>query len=184
MILLTLGQSRPIPNATVAMIIRRWLEGLRKESMIEFFTSTWVHAVNISTMRKQAKSGNPGGSVLPFPNLDLKNRYIRVTLSYVRQKIIVLSTFTLALRTSSIKGANVSSIVDNFSRTEYLMLVLLGDSATTTGFIIPSTWQIAFRDVFVAVAVRAIMLMSCDNKLLTSPRCANSLRKVSPLQVW
>ena len=70
MILLTLGQSRPILNAIVAIIIQKWHEGLLEGIYVLYFHMG--HALNMSTMRKQAKSSNPEGFVC-FPTLDLKN---------------------------------------------------------------------------------------------------------------
>jgi hypothetical protein len=71
--------------------------------------------------------------------------------------MIVLSTFTLCSWTSSTREANALSIVDDFGSTEYMILGLLGDSATATEFLIPNAWQMLFRVVFMAVAVSAII---------------------------
>jgi len=45
-------------------------------------------------------------------------------------------------------------------------MLVFGDSATTVGLLIPSTWQIYFWDILVAVAVNAIILTLWHSKLL------------------
>ena len=92
MVLQILGQLKPIPNAMVAMIIWRWLEGSLEG------TYDWIlyfaHAVNMSTMRKQAKSISPGGSVLLSPIVSWRNdRYQSQNCMFGKDN--VLSTFTI-----------------------------------------------------------------------------------------
>lgn len=63
-----------------------------------------------------------------------------------------------------------------------ILNVLFGDSEMTAGLTMPRVLQTALRVATVAVAVKAITLILSGIKLLTSPRFANSLRKVSPLK--
>lgn len=58
MILRTLGQSSPIPKATVATTMRRIPLGRLNEARMASFTGGWVQAVNMSTSLNRAKSGD------------------------------------------------------------------------------------------------------------------------------
>ena len=66
MILRTLGQSSPMPKATVATIILTLPFGLVKESKIHFFTSSVVRAEYISRSLNLRMSGYPIGSIISF----------------------------------------------------------------------------------------------------------------------
>ena len=68
---LTFGQSRPIPNAIVAMTIRNCELGSTNDYRMVSLISERVKAVNISTIRKVAISGAPIGSVISLPSLAL-----------------------------------------------------------------------------------------------------------------
>lgn len=99
--------------------------------------------------------------------------------------MIVLSTFTLCSQTSSTREANVFSIVDDFGSTEYMILGLLGDSATATEFLIPNAWQMLFRVVFMAVAVSAIMFTLKSNVVMQlGPHSASRIYLCSPHTNW
>ena len=68
----TLGQSSPIPNATVASTTLRIPQELQKVDKIVSFTEGVVQAVNISTSLNRAKSRAPMGSVISVCSLDLR----------------------------------------------------------------------------------------------------------------
>ena len=95
---------------------------------------------------------------------------------------MVLSVLSLLVFSSSRSGAKAISIPSSFLTTEYLIFCLFGDCDKTKGFTIPNFLQMSLRDVFVAVAVRAITCTPCGKRLRTSPSLANSLWNVSPLQ--
>ena len=80
----------------------------------------------------------------------------------------------------SIVGRNVVSR-DSKCATEKTMLVLSGETVTTTGLSIPSVLQTAPLKDRVAVAVRAMTFTSLGMRLLTSPSRKNSTQKSSPL---
>ena len=80
----------------------------------------------------------------------------------------------------SIVGRNVVSR-DSKCTTEKTMLVLSGETVTTTGLSIPSVLQTAPLKDQVAVTVRAMTFTSLGMRLLTSPSRENSTRKSSPL---
>ena len=72
---LTFGQSRPIPNAIVAMTIRNRELGSINDFKILSLISGRLQAVNISTIRKAAISGAPMWSVISLPTLEFMYKY-------------------------------------------------------------------------------------------------------------
>ena len=72
----TLGQSRPIPNATVAITTHNVPCAVQNNFRIDSLTAGVAQAVNMSTKWKQAKSQGPTGSVALCPKHDLIYRYI------------------------------------------------------------------------------------------------------------
>ena len=103
--------------------------------------------------------------------------------------MITRSMLILIRCTSSTSGANVSSSVAGLNTTVYLMFGLFGEIDSTLGWVISTLgWvilrvqQISCQELFMAVAVKAIIRTVSGIRLLTSPRFANSFRKFSPLQ--
>lgn len=82
---------------------------------------------------------------------------------------------------SSRSGAKAFSIPSFFLTIEYLIFYLFGECDKMNGFTMPSFLQMSLRDVFVAVAVRAIRCTPSGKRLRISPSLENSLRNVSPL---
>lgn len=80
-------------------------------------------------------------------------------------------------------SSSAKSSIKVLSLTLYIRFPLLGVTATTTGFFIPSRWSTAFLVATVAVAVKAITLTCLGMRLRTSPKCANSTLNSSPLHV-
>ena len=100
-----------------------------------FFTESWVQWLNMSTKRNLAKSGAPGGSVKSVPRVYLKNKYMDVISSYLRQKIRVRPMFVLFSLNPSASGIK-ARLTDDFSATAYIILSFIGGTDITVGFCI------------------------------------------------
>lgn len=80
----------PIPNAIVAITIRKGEVGSLKACKMAFLTSLCVPEVNISTNLCFGLSmETPGGSVKSACNLYKKNEYMRLQMSLFLQNIII-----------------------------------------------------------------------------------------------
>ena len=85
MICRTQGQSRPMPNATVAITNMRLLNGLTNAATMAFFTCGSVHFGNISPNLYLTKFTSPAVLVKCVPSCYRKREYMRDTSSYLQQ---------------------------------------------------------------------------------------------------